>query len=284
MTYHRLALILGDCLFPHHDALAPDEGTLFYMAEDRDLCTHFQYHKQKLVLFLSAMRSHRDVIRESWSVTYVQIDEQTDLSFEDKLAKVLDSHSQITELVTYEIEDRFFAERIEAFCENRGLTLAMAQSPKFISTREDFEAYDQKARRPFMAKYYEKQRQKLQVLVEADGSPVYGQWSFDEDNRKKLPKGVSIPSQPSAKPTDHTLAVTKTVSEMFSDHPGSLDNFNWATTRDQAVARLDLFLKERFDQFGPYEDAIDQQGVFLFHSVLSPYMNMGLLTPEEVVQ
>jgi deoxyribodipyrimidine photolyase-related protein len=279
MAYNKLALILGDCLFPHHDSLEPDEGTLFFMAEDRDLCTHFQYHQQKIVLFLSAMRSHRDEISEAWPVVYLKIDEQTERSFEEKLGKVLVEHNEIEELVTYEIEDRFFATRVEQFCERKGLQLTTASSPKFISTREEFEAYAQKATRPFMAKYYEKQRKKLEVLVDGEGNPTHGQWSFDEDNRQKLPKGIEIPSQPQTEPTDHTQDVMETVKQLFGDHPGSLDDFNWATTRRQALARLDAFLKERFEQFGPYEDAIDQHGVFLFHSVLSPYMNMGLLAP-----
>ena len=284
MPYRKLALVLGDCLFPHHDALEPTEDTLFFLSEDRGLCTHFQYHKQKIVLFLSAMRSHADAITESWPLEYFQIVEEADLTFEQKLEKTLKAHPTIAEIVTYEIEDRFFDARIRAFCEKRGIQLSIARSPKFISTREDFAAYDEKSRRPFMAKYYEKQRRKLKLLVDEQANPVHGQWSFDEDNRKKLPKGMMIPAQSQHSWTDHTKTVMQQVEELFGHHPGSLEEFNWATTREQALACLERFLEERFGQFGPYEDAIDQQGVFLFHSVLSPYLNMGLLTPQEVLK
>ncbi len=254
------------------------------MAEDRDLCTHFRYHKQKIVLFLSAMRSHADDLAANWALVYRKMDEAVGLSFEEKVREVLDEHHEITEIVTYEIEDRFFEDRIRTFCENQGLLLTVLGSPKFIGSREDFEAYDQQVRKPFMAKYYEQQRKKLKILVDEEGKPHHGQWSFDEDNRKKLPKGIVIPPQPQSELTQHTKDVIKTVNDLFGDHPGSLANFNWATTRQEAVVRLDEFLMRRFQQFGPYEDAIDKEGVFLFHSVLSPYINMGLLTPEEVVR
>jgi deoxyribodipyrimidine photolyase-related protein len=123
----------------------------------------------------------------------------------------------------------------------------------------------------------------MQVLVDQSGSPEKGQWSFDAENRKKLPKGIHIPEIPKLNSTNHTQEVIKLVNEKFPEHPGDTTNFNWATTREQVLHLTELFFKERFDQFGPYEDAIDEKGVFLFHSVLSPYLNMGLINPKELL-
>ncbi|MEM9051816.1 MAG: cryptochrome/photolyase family protein [Bacteroidota bacterium] len=286
MAYKRLALILGNCLFPNHEKLAPDESTLFFMAEDSGLCTHFKYHKHKLVLFLSAMRSHGDEIAKSHGLTYHKLDGQNShFSYEDKLDLTLKEHPEIKEVVTYDIEDHFFENRIKAFCSIRKLNLGIINSPGFITSKAEFKKYNEATKKPFMQVFYKQQRKKLGILMEADGiSPLNGSWSFDEDNRKKLPKGIQIPDQPVLELTQHTAEVSELVESLFPDHPGSTENFHWATTRVQVIKLLDVFLKERFENFGPYEDAIHSDEVFIFHSVLSPYINMGLITPMEVTE
>ena len=284
MPYKKLAIILGNCLFPNHDILEPDEQTLFFMAEDTGLCTHFRYHKHKLTLFLSAMRSHKLQIERSHPVAYWELDSGNQLlSYEDKLKRTLEEHSSIEELVTYDIEDKFFDRQLRQFARNQNITLTIVSSPGFLTTRDEFQEYVDSTRKPFMAKFYQQQRRKLNALVTENGEPLHGKWSFDEDNRKKLPKDISIPELPSAHVNKHTEAVMNLVNELFPDHPGSTDNFYWATTRESALKLADRFFEERFNDFGPYEDAIDSQEVHIFHSVLSPYINMGMLTPEELL-
>jgi len=286
MAYNKLALVLGNCLFPNHDKLTPDVSTLFFMAEDAGLCTHFTYHKHKLVLFLSAMRSHADLLRATYDLVYKELDVlNQELSYEEKLAQTLASHPEINEMITYDIEDHFFEKRIRAFCKAKGLKLTIVDSPAFINSKADLKAYIDSTKKPFMQVFYKQQRKKLGILMEPNGSsPLNGKWSFDEDNRKKLPKGIAIPDQPKLTATHHTKEVSKLVEELFPNHPGSTENFHWATTRVQVLQLLEVFLKERFQNFGPYEDAIHSDEVFIFHSVLSPYINMGLITPTEVTQ
>ncbi len=285
MAYKRLALILGNCLFPDHHRLNPDRNTLFFMAEDAGLCTHYKYHKHKLVLFLSAMRSHADAIEQIHAITYHPLSETSlPLSFEDKLQNALEEHPEIDEIVTYDIEDHFFAKRIASFCQEARVQLTIIDSPAFITSKKAFKRYNERVKKPFMHTFYQQQRKELNLLMEDDGlSPLHGSWSFDEENRKKLPKGIQIPVQPSTTTTAHTAEVMKLVNELFSDHPGSTENFQWATTRAQVLQLLDDFLQHRFQNFGPYEDAISSKETFVFHSILSPYINMGLLTPDEVV-
>ena len=285
MPYKKLALILGDCLFPDHELLAPNDQTLFFMTEDVGLCTHSKYHKHKLVLFLSAMRSHAAEIEKKYALIYSKLTVQSQkLSYEDKVEEVLEANSIINEIVTYDIEDHFFEQRVRNFCNERVITLTLIDSPKFITTKDKFRSYNEGTKKPFMQVFYKQQRKELGILLESDGaSPLHGSWSFDEDNRKKLPKGIQIPEQPKLAATKHTNEVKELVDELFPDHPGSTENFSWATTRTQALSLLDSFLKERFQNFGPYEDAIDNKEVFAFHSVLSPYINMGLITPSEVI-
>ncbi|MEO1254301.1 MAG: cryptochrome/photolyase family protein, partial [Bacteroidota bacterium] len=284
MKYNKLALILGTSLFPDHNRLNPDKNTLFFMAEDAGLCTHFKYHKHKLVLFLSAMRSHAEEIEKNYSLDYHKLtDENQSKSYTGKLKETIDSYTDIQEIVTYDIEDHFFDTEIRSFCKKEKLKLTIIDSPGFITPKSKFKEYNEGAKKPFMQVFYKQQRRDLNILIDSEGEPTNSSWSFDEDNRKKLPKGITIPEQPTSQATDHTEEVKKLVDELFPDHPGSTENFQWATTRRQVLYLLSDFLKERFENFGPYEDAIDSNEVFVFHSVLSPYINMGLVTPDEVV-
>ena len=282
--YHQLAVVLGNQLFPNHEGLQPNEQTLFFMAEDVGLCTHFKYHKHKLMLFLSAMRSHAAEVEKQHALRYWHLtDENRSLSYEDKLAQTLDEHPDIQEIVTYVIEDKFFAERIRAFCQQRGLTLTIVDSPLFLNSVAEFQEYLDRSKRPFMQYFYIEQRKQRGILIDQQQEPVGGKWSLDIENRKKLPKDISIPSLAQSEATEHTQAVATLVDELFANHPGNTADFWLATTRRQALHRVQDFLKNRFEDFGPYEDAIDRDGNFLFHSVLSPYLNLGLITPDEVV-
>lgn len=253
------------------------------MAEDQGLCTHFQYHQHKLILFLSAMRSHGDYIKQNYDLHYKRLEEGFNRDYLEELGAVIVTHD-MKELVTYEIEDHFFEETIKTFCSEKDIALKIVDSPGFLNTKEEFRSYLKGVKKPFMHTFYQQQRKRRSILMANDTEPLHGKWSFDEDNRKKLPKGIAIPNQPIHDWTDHTKEVVQVVEKYFSTHPGSASNFRWATTREQVLQQFQSFLQERFEQFGPYEDAIDQERVFLFHSVLSPYINMGLITPEEVVE
>ena len=231
------------------------------------------------------MRSHAEEIKKEHPLTYHALSKASfDLSFEDKMQHTLEEHPTITELITYDVEDHFFERRVRTFCQKTGIRLTIIDSPGFITTKEGFKAYDKSVKKPFMHTFYQQQRKAFGILLENDGkSPLYGSWSFDAENRKKLPRGIRIPAQPAPHPTEHTEKVKELVDELFPNHPGSSENFQWATTRTQILGLLDDFLKKRFEYFGPYEDAISSKETFIFHSVLSPYINMGLVTPDEVV-
>ncbi len=280
--YNRCVAIFGNQLFHNLQPLQPDDDTLFFMCEDRNMCTRFAYHKHKLVLILSAMRSfHDDVLAEQDSV-YFKLDDQPDLDYDAKLRQNLEKYN-IPKLVMWEIPDRPLESHIRQFAKNAGVELEFVTTPMFLTSRQTFRDYTESVKKPFMHTFYQRQRKALDILVTTDGKPVGGRWSFDDENRRKLPKNINIPEMPGSNWTAPTKTVVKVIDSEFPDHPGDTQNFYLATTRRQALYQLRTFLDERFEKFGPYEDAIDADEPFLFHSVLSPYINIGLLTPDEVV-
>lgn len=290
-----LIVVLGNQLFSpafwrerYPDAKA---SPCVFMAEDIGLCTYVRHHQAKITLFLSAMRSHADAMREAgFDVRYLALDQQTTKQqkqdYEAKLHEVV-KQVGAERLILAEVEDRFFEHRLNVFAKSQGIELVFVPSPMFLTRREDFAAYlDQAKGKPFMGRFYTRQRKQLGMLLDDDGKPTGGQWSFDADNRKKLPKRLPLPPSPVSKPTKHTREVIALVHKRFSDHPGELSINSWwlPTTRRASLVWLREFLTHRFAKFGDYEDALSTRGDVLFHSALSPLMNLGLLTPEEVLE
>ncbi len=275
-------LILGNHLFPPSE-LPPAEDVQVYMAEDRELCTYVRHHQQKLVLFLASMRDYADELRDrGYELHYAPLQEQDGPSYETRLGQFLDD-SGSEAIIHFEIEDRFFEARIETLCQRRKVDHAVIQSPMFLTSRESFRDYVGQVSRPFMADFYKRQRRRLNVMMRGD-SPQGDQWSFDQDNRQRLPSDVVIPDVPSAPWSGNTSDVVKLVEAEFASHPGRARDFWWPTTRRAALRWLRDFLDKRFRHFGPYQDAITQRSDTAFHGLLSPMMNTGLITPKEIVE
>ena len=135
-----------------------------------------------------------------------------------------------------------------------------------------------------MKTFYERMRKETGILMREE-KPEGGKFSFDADNRAKLPKNTDPPPIPYANPkkTPHYDDVKRLIEKYFKTHPGHCDNFWLATDRKEALKFLKQFVKERLPSFGKYQDAITSRSDFLFHSVISPYINMGLLLPSEVI-
>ncbi len=278
-----LFVVLGNQLFPLKHLPAATEVRVF-MAEDLGLCTYVRHHQQKIVLFLAAMRSYADALRSAgYEVHYERLDANDARSYEAKLKEAL-QETGAEELVHFEIEDKAMEERLVAFADDQELARTELRSPMFLSTRGEFADFAKGSRRLLMGEFYKQQRRRLGLLVDDAEQPVGGQWSFDADNRKKLPRNVEPPPVDWARPTGHVDDVIELVGQNFADHPGNAREFCWPTTREQALHWLEQFVEHRLEQFGPYEDAMTTRSATVFHSVLSPCMNLGLLTPAEIIE
>ncbi|MBH46617.1 MAG: cryptochrome/photolyase family protein [Halobacteriovorax sp.] len=271
-------IALGNQLFP------PEFYKRFnapiFMSEDRGLASHFKYHKIKIMFFFLSMRSFKEELMQSGlEVSYHNFSET---SFFENLRNWIQNKS-IDKIHSYEIEDKFFEQQMIDFARNNNIKFIIHHSPLFLTTRDEFKQYLDSTKRPFMKTFYEHQRKNLNILIEGDG-PTGGKWSFDEENRKRIPKGLSLPPDIKAIQTSlQTEEVKRLVNENFSDHPGDLKNYWIPYTRASAQKWLKDFIDFRYYDFGTYEDAITPKGDQLFHSTIAPMLNIGLLLPSEVI-
>ena len=284
MVPHTLLILLGNQLFPNLE-IANIQPTTIFMAEDFHLCTYEKHHKLKILMFLAAMREKRDeLIGKGYDVQYQDID-QPDFkqSFEYKLKKII-IKKQITSIKMFEIEDKEFENRLVQFAEKERIPLEFQSSPMFLVSRSEFKSYVKRTKKLQMGLFYKKVRKELNLLVDKDLRPVGGKWSFDDENRRKIPKGLSIPQQYQPKTSKYLTDLKPKVESIFGSHPGKVTDTWMPLTRAEALNSLNNFLENKFKNFGTYEDAILNNNNFLFHSGISPSLNMGLITPKDIIE
>jgi deoxyribodipyrimidine photolyase-related protein len=278
----KAALILGTQLLKEHPALTDPSVELIIMIEAKDVCSKLPYHRHKLILLLSAMRHFRsETVPTDKKIEYHELTET--VSFKASLAQTLkDQH--VTELAWMISADTPTNARIQSVCETFSIKVTHYPNGLFMTPESDLRAWFDAHPRPRMETFYRWQRQRTGILCEGS-LPVGGQWNFDADNRQPLPKkGVDIPAITFPKPDKITSDVMQMVDAEFPENPGEGSNFWLPVTHQASAIWLADFIAERFDQFGPYEDAMKDGEAFLFHSVLSPLINCGLLSVDQVIQ
>ena len=274
-------IVLGNQLFdPLY--LKNYKDCKIFMAEDLGLCTYEKHHKLKILHFLSSMRSYNDLLKsKGFETDYYDCKNNFSNKYEDKLKKSI-KENKSKRVFSFEVEDKPFEKKLNKIVKEIGLERVIVTSPMFLNSRDDFKKYLENKKKPLMANYYKMSRIKFDLLVK-DEKPVGGKWSFDKDNRKKLPQTVKLPKRPVAFETKHTKVLKKFINITFENHPGNTENFWLPTTHKESTVWLDDFLIEKLNLFGDYEDAVSQRDNILFHSALSPLINSGLITPEKIV-
>ncbi len=280
MREKTLRLILGNQLFPLEMQNIEDGETVF-MCEDSGLCTYEKHHKSKIALFFNAMRSFRDSL-EAANIDCIYYDFNN--KFEDSYIKKLSSKikdNNFSCIRFFEIEDKPFENEIMQMISDLDIKFEILNTPMFLDSRESFKDFVGDKKFLLQANYYKKARKEMDILIENE-KPVGGKWSFDDENRKKLPKGYLIPKLPVIKERDDYDEISNFINTEFNDHPGNINNI-FPYTTEQALDWLDTFFEERFKDFGPYEDAIFMGEHFQLHSALSSSMNLGIITPQQII-
>jgi len=280
-----VTLIFPHQLFAEHPALKEGcpvfliEDTLFF--GDRHAAPG-KFHKQKIVLHRASMKAFQKRLEgDGYEVTY--IDYERTRTIEVILAELVESH-QFDEVILTKPTDFLLEKRIRRFTVSHQVKLTITDTPMFLTPPEWAEEQFAKRKKPFMAAFYEAQRKRIGILLDEEGKPAGGKWSYDDANRKSMPKrGLETPPELASPQCAEVKEALSYVEENFSDYPGRTDSFAYAVTHESAGKWLEDFLRNRFVNFGPYEDALSSSERTLFHSLLTPALNIGLLTPEQVV-
>ena len=283
MSTNTLLVLLGNQLFSIEE-IKENQFDAIFMAEDYGLCTYEKHHKLKILMFLAAMREKRDeLIANNFMIEYQDLERSGfEISYEDRLLNYV-KENNITEVKMFEIEDKDFEHKLTACLADNKIPLTFMKSPMFLLERDDFMKLCGESSTLRMATFYKNVRKKLNILVDENQKPIKGKWSFDEENRKKIPKGHPIPNLYKPQTSKYIGDIKNLITKKFSDHPGNTNNIWMPLNRDDALANIDYFLRIKFKTFGDYEDAILKEDNFLFHSGISASLNMGLITPADVL-
>ena len=283
-----LVVVLGDQLdmdAAAFDGFNPTQDAV-WMAEADEESTHVWSSKQRIALFLSAMRHFAQALLAAGRpLHYTRLDEPGNRG--SLAAELQASVATLTpqRVVMTKPGDWRVWHSLKAVVEAAGLTLEVCEDRHFYTTVREFSAHAKGRKSLRLEYFYRELRQRHGVLME-DRQPIGGQWNFDAENREAFgPKGPGrLPARATFKPDEITREVIALVSTRFTRHPGTLTSFAWPVTRKQALRALRRFIEQRLPLFGRYEDALWPGEPWLYHSQLSAALNLKLLSAREVVQ
>ncbi|HLP39382.1 cryptochrome/photolyase family protein [Lacibacter sp.] len=275
-----VTLIFPHQLFKSHPAL--DGSRPVYLVEEWLFFRQYKFHKQKLVLHRASMQFYAQWLKENkYKVNYVDTTQA-----ENDVRKLITSlaKQKITEIHIADVADNWLLKRINETCLQYKIKLVVHATPGFINTIEEVAEYFSKKKTYFQTDFYTHQRKLRKILLEKDGKPLGGKWTFDSENREKYPKKQMPPVVNFPKPNKYIKEAIEYVDKNFPSNYGSIDAPHFfVCSFDEAEKWLDKFIEQRFQQFGIYEDAIVTKEYILHHSVLTPMLNTGLLTPQQVL-
>lgn len=281
-----ILLIFPNQLFEQHPGLKLNPSRVGLLEDPLffgDLHHPINFHVQKLWLHRATMKRYSDELNDlNADVSYQNHDFKPNY-LKRKIKALIKGTSK--RVATVEPADFLLKKRLQRVCNELKVELIFLENPMFICSDDDNRDYRMGKKRWFMADYYKWQRTRLDVLMDGD-QPVGGKWSFDEDNRKKLPKKLlsTIPTLLELKRDKYDLDAVQYVQKRYPENPGSLATLYYPTSRNASKKWLEHFVEERLTAFGDYEDAIVESESWLWHSVLTPMLNIGLLTPDQILK
>ncbi len=269
-------LIFPAQLLKRHPLVKKDRLVIF--------CEHARYfnpafHKMKLLFHrISMIHYEKDLKKRGFNTLYLPYQNCLTTS---QLFKIL-IQKGVESVYCLDPHDLQLGRELLKESKRAQLPLIWGESPQFLTSIDEGEAFLEGKTHFSMAQFYVSQRKKLKILTQ-DGKPVGGKWSFDTENRRKMPLHEEVPALPIFKKDPFLLEVQRSIYQDFPNSLGECQDFFYPADFQQAETWLEDFIDHRLEKFGDYEDAMDPNEPFLFHSLLSPLLNSGLLTPEEVI-
>jgi deoxyribodipyrimidine photolyase-related protein len=281
------SLVFPHQLFKNHPALDP--STPVYLVEEWLFFKQYAFHYQKLLLHRASMQQYKLFLQsKGFTVHYIETVEP----IADILALIPFLVKKGIRLIKLaDPTDNWLQKRLSNACKEQLVSLEIVDSPGFLNTRASTDAFFEKKNTFFQTDFYTWQRKSRKILVNEALQPEGGKWTFDSENREKFPKNGNPPSIQFMEENELIKASAKYIAKLFPNNPGikeapfqSAGNAGYyPISFESANDWLAQFLNKRFNDFGIYEDAMVAGESILYHSVLSPLINIGLLTPQQVL-
>ncbi len=276
--------ILGDQLSAGISSLAQQgkDRCVILMVEVDEETSYVAHHKAKIAYILSAMRHHAADLRDAgWHVDYIKLgDAENSGSFTGEVARAIERHHPDKICVTEAGEWRVKA-MLDSWADRFDVPVEILPDDRFLASHTEFEAWAGDRKQLRMEFFYRDMRRKSGLLMDID-KPEGGKWNFDSENRKPAKRDTTIPRPLHFDPDAVTVDVIAMVEERFPDNMGRTRKFGFAVTRADALRQQQHFLDHAMPFFGDFQDAMLTGEPFLWHSILSPYINSGLLDPLEL--
>jgi deoxyribodipyrimidine photolyase-related protein len=256
------------------------EGDIF-MVEEFLFFKQYNFHQQKIAFHRASMKAYQTHLKEiGKDVNYIESTEKE--SDVRDLIHFLASENY-THIVSIHPEDNWLEKRLKEETDRYKISLTYYQSPQFLNTREELKTFFKNDKKKFLqTEFYILERKKRKILVTNTNEPIGGKWTYDTENRKKYPKDKIPPKIDFLAPSNYHIEAITYTKKNFGYNFGNCDTY-YPLTFKEAESWLDLFITERLADFGHYEDALTTKHAYLNHSLLTPMLNVGLLTPQLIV-
>lgn len=280
-----LRLLLADQLSESVSSLQGLDKTrdIVMLCEVAEEARYVAHHQKKIAFLFAAMRHFaQELEAKGVTVRYVPFDEAGNSgSFTGELKRAIKHHKAARVIVTEPGEYRVL-EMMKSWQDMLGVAVEIRPDDRFLASHQEFADWARGKKQLRMEFFYREMRKKYALLMDADGKPSGGDWNYDKENRKPPKAGLFSPKRISHKKSQITQNVLALVKTHFADHFGTLEPFHYAVTRKQALKELDHFIDTLLPDFGDYQDAMVAGEPYLYHSLISTYLNAGLLLPLEI--
>lgn len=276
----QVSIVLPNQLYKENHAIHSNRPA--YLVEEWHFFNQYQFHKEKLILHRASMKFYKHFLKEQGVVVhYIESSE-----IQNKCELLIEQlHSnKVKQIHIVDPVDNWLLEKIRSSCKKYGIELIIYDSPNFLNTINQVAEFFSKKKSYFQTDFYTWQRKSRNILLEKDGKPLGGKWTYDADNRAKFPKKELAPKLPFAPPNKYMSEAVSYIQENYRNNYGLVNEHHlFAINFDDTEKWLKDFLQNRFKKFGIYEDAIVSKELVLHHSVLSPMLNIGLISPQQII-
>jgi len=279
MPSKTAALVYPHQLWEKHPAVSSSDTVV--LVEDPLFFEQVQFHSQKLVLHRASMTEFAEHCR-GLGKTVHRI-ESISISHSGEIGSKL-KNMKIKIAFVVEPTDRWLRQRVAKGCLDANVELKWLEDTSFLTPTDVMQRWAENRKHFHFTDFYMQQRKRLQLLLDEKGKPLGGKWTFDTENRKRLPKGTEVPMLPKPSQRPSVVEAVRYVTKEFPSAIGEMSEFCYPVTFADAATWLKTFVDQRLSLFGDFEDAISKQETFLFHGVLTPMLNIGLLTPEQIIE